>query len=197
MILLIDNYDSFTYNLYHILCAHTDEVQVHRNDALTIDEIRALSPQAIVLSPGPGHPDSAGICVDLVKQLSGQVPILGICLGHQAIAVAFNSQIIGCDPIVHGKSSYVFHHRKQLFKNLSLPFKAGRYHSLSVETHSLSPELRITAQTAEGAIMALQHKQHLTFGLQFHPESILTKDGKTLINNFINNIHSSEHRNVH
>jgi anthranilate synthase component II len=185
MILLIDNYDSFTYNLYQDLAQKADHVKVVRNDKITLDEIEKLAPEGIVLSPGPGRPEDAGLCIDIIKHFSGKTPILGICLGHQAIACAFNSKVIQSENIMHGKTSQVFHTRKKLFNDIPLPFTAGRYHSLIVERNSLSPELEITAESADGTIMGMQHKKHATYGMQFHPESILTESGPDFLSNFI------------
>jgi anthranilate synthase component 2 len=185
MILLIDNYDSFTYNLYQDIAQKTDEVLVVRNDKITLDEIAKLKPAGIVLSPGPGRPEDAGICVDLIKRFSGSIPILGICLGHQAIAIAFNSQVVQAENIMHGKTSPAFHNRQVIFKNIALPFEAGRYHSLVIDRDTLSPELEVTAESADDIIMAVQHKTHPTYGLQFHPESILTESGSDFISNFL------------
>lgn len=184
MILLIDNYDSFTYNLYQDLAQKTT-VEVVRNDQLTVADITSLEPRGIVLSPGPGRPEKAGMCIEVIRHFSGQVPILGVCLGHQAIACAFGSKVIQAPEIMHGKSSLVYHDGSDLFQNMPLPFYAGRYHSLLVETQSLSPNLQICAETAQGLIMAMRHTQHPTFGVQFHPESILTENGTQLFNNFM------------
>jgi anthranilate synthase/aminodeoxychorismate synthase-like glutamine amidotransferase len=187
MILIIDNYDSFTYNLYQFIAQLVTDVKVIRNNKITIEEIRQLSPAAIVLSPGPGIPENAGECINIIKNFSGEIPILGVCLGHQAIAVAFGASIIKSNQIVHGKTSVVFHNRGTLYKNIPLPFQAGRYHSLSVEKNSLPSQLKIEAETADQIIMGLRHVEHPTFGVQFHPESILSDFGMHMIENFILN----------
>ena len=185
MILLIDNYDSFTYNLYQLLSECGADVKVIRNDAINLIEIEAMNPEAIVISPGPGTPEDAGICIEAVLHFAPKIPILGICLGHQAIAKAFGAVVRRAEHILHGKSSHVFHRRKGLFDKMPLPFSAGRYHSLLVEKSSLPTDLIIEAESGLGEIMALRHKKFPCFGLQFHPESILTPDGKTLILNFL------------
>lgn len=187
MILIIDNYDSFTYNLYQFIAQLVTDVKVIRNNKITIEEIRQLSPTAIVLSPGPGIPENAGECINIIRLFSGEIPILGVCLGHQAIAVAFGASIIKSNQIVHGKTSAVFHNRGTLYKNIPLPFQAGRYHSLSVEKNSLPSQLKIEAETADQIIMGLRHIEHPTFGVQFHPESILSDFGMHMIENFILN----------
>lgn len=185
MILLIDNYDSFTYNLYQLVAQLTDDVKVIRNDKITIDDIEQLNPAGIILSPGPGRPEDAGICVQLVKTFSGKIPILGVCLGHQTIAVAHGGKVIQSKDIVHGKKTFVFHSRSSLYKKIPLPFEGGRYHSLIVEKESLPETLLIEAENSEGVIMGMKHRDFPTFGMQFHPESILTPTGMTLIKNFI------------
>ncbi|MFA6037176.1 MAG: aminodeoxychorismate/anthranilate synthase component II [Legionellales bacterium] len=185
MILLIDNYDSFTYNLYQMIAQYDNTVQVVRNDKIDLDKIKQLQPQAIILSPGPGHPTEAGICIDIIKNFSGQIPILGVCLGHQAIVHAFGGKVIQANEIVHGKASPVFHQHQGIFAHMPMPFLAGRYHSLVAEPASFPAVLDVTAQTQSGMIMGLAHKQHLTFGVQFHPESILTPEGYDLISEFL------------
>jgi len=185
MIIIIDNYDSFTYNLYQGIAEYYPDVRVFRNDKITVDQVRALNPKGIILSPGPGRPESAGICIELIQKLSASFTILGVCLGHQAIAAAFGGKIIQANEIVHGKSGFIFHHRNHLFSNMSLPFKAGRYHSLIVEKETLPELLHIEAENEDGLIMAIKHKQYPCYGIQFHPESILTPEGKHLLMNFI------------
>lgn len=185
MIVLIDNYDSFTYNLEQLIRTQGIDVIVKRHDKITCDEIQALAPTGIVLSPGPGRPQDAGICLELVKHFSGRLPILGICLGHQVIAEAFGGQVIQAETIMHGKTSLIFHHRGPLYQNMALPFEAGRYHSLMVDKPSLPSILNIHAETADEQIMGIQHATHPTFGVQFHPESILSDDGAHLIQNFL------------
>ncbi|MCP3679640.1 MAG: aminodeoxychorismate/anthranilate synthase component II [Gammaproteobacteria bacterium] len=186
MILLIDNYDSFTYNLYQMVAQEITDVSVVRNDKITIAEVIALQPEAIILSPGPGRPENAGICIELVKAMAATTPILGVCLGHQAIAGAFGANIIQSEQIVHGKTDLIFHNRQQLYQNLPLPFEAGRYHSLIVERHSLPTQLKIEAENRHGMIMGIRHEHYPCFGLQFHPESILSQTGTEVMNNFLN-----------
>lgn len=183
MLLIIDNYDSFTYNLYQAIATETENVKVACNDQITLEEIEKLHPKGIVISPGPGRPESAGICIEVVQKLGLKIPILGVCLGHQAIGCAFGAKITQSQDIVHGKQSLIFHNRERLFKGMPLPFKAGRYHSLRVE--KLPIELVIDAETPDGLIMAIHHKEYPVFGVQFHPESILTPEGKTIIQNFL------------
>ena len=185
MILIIDNYDSFTYNLYQAIAVITPEVKVIRNDAITIDEIRKLNPDGIILSPGPGHPEQAGICIEVIKQLGHTIPILGVCLGHQAIGVAFGGVVGRAPEPLHGKDSLVFHNRGKLFKQVHLPFKAGRYHSLIVERNNLPLDLIIEAEDVKGNIMALSHRHLPVYGVQFHPESILTPEGGQILKNFV------------
>ncbi|WP_423188390.1 anthranilate synthase component II [Alkalibacterium sp. f15] len=189
MILLIDNYDSFTYNLYQYLGECGEEVKVVRNDALTIADVRALNPKAIVLSPGPGTPSQAGICVDLVKELHEEVPILGICLGHQAIGEAFGGTVGHADEVKHGKTARVLHHQADLFKGLKVEIEVMRYHSLVILKDTLPACLTITATSiTDGEIMAVKHNAYPIYGLQFHPESIGTSDGKQMIENFLETI---------
>lgn len=186
MILLIDNYDSFTYNIYQSLAVLSEEVEVYRNDKITLEQIIELKPQGIVLSPGPGRPSTAGICLDIIKKLSGDIPILGICLGHQAIAEAFGGLVEKADTIVHGKSAMIDHDGDGIYKGMVSPFQAGRYHSLSVNEKSISSCLQITAKNEHGVVMGLKHESHKTYGVQFHPESILTPDGDRILENFKN-----------
>lgn len=185
MIVLIDNYDSFTYNLYQSLAVLHREIHVVRNDQISLEEIAALDVAGFVLSPGPGRPEEAGICMELIKKFGSQIPLLGICLGHQAIGAAFGAQVGPAEEIVHGKESLIFHRRGPLFKGVSLPFKAGRYHSLIVETKGLPEALVVEAEDAAGCIMALSHHTSPLFGLQFHPESILTPEGQKILKNFV------------
>ena len=184
MIILIDNYDSFTYNLYQIAAKHT-HVKVVRNDAMTVEEIEALNPEGIIISPGPGMPKDAGVSVELFQKLKGKIPILGVCLGHQALGEAFDAKVIHAGEVIHGKSATIFHSRKELFKSMPLPFKAGRYHSLIVEKESLPKSFVIEAETKDGAIMAMKHVEYPYYGVQFHPESILTPEGELLIMSFL------------
>jgi anthranilate synthase component 2 len=185
MILLIDNYDSFTYNLYQALAAYHKNIRVVRNDKITIEEIKRLNISGIVLSPGPGRPEDAGICVPLIKEFSTKLPILGVCLGHQAIALAFGGKVVAAPEIIHGKSATIFHNRRGIYQELPLPFKAGRYHSLIVDKPTLPAELMIEAETAEGEIMGMRHVSLPVYGVQFHPESILTPEGETILKNFL------------
>ena len=185
MILLLDNYDSFTYNLYQLIADLGCVVKVVRNDKITINEIKSLNPEAIVLSPGPGRPENAGILVDVVKAFSGSVPILGVCLGHQAIVAAFGGEIVHATDIVHGKKATIFHARDTFHEKVTLPFQAARYHSLMAKKSQLPEALRVNAETPEGEIMGVCHQEHPTYGVQYHPESILTPEGRQLIKNFI------------
>lgn len=189
MILLIDNYDSFTYNLYQQISGLGKEVRVVRNDALTIQEIRDLKPEAIVLSPGPGTPSEAGITVSVVKELYKEFPILGICLGHQSIGEAFGGKIVRAENIMHGKLSNLDYKQKSLFKNLNEELSVMRYHSLVIDPLTLHEDLEVIATSSDdGVIMAVQHRQYPTFGLQFHPESIGTKTGTKMIETFLDEI---------
>ena len=186
MILLIDNYDSFTYNLYQQVGALGKDVQVVRNDALTIEQIDALAPEAIILSPGPGHPRDAGNTVAIIQQLHTKYPILGICLGHQAIGEAFGASVVRAENIVHGKMSNIAHSGSDLFASLPDDVEIMRYHSLVIAEETLPAEFVVQAKTTDdGEIMAIRHRDHLLFGLQFHPESIGTPDGSKMIENFL------------
>ena len=189
MILLIDNYDSFSYNLYQLIGQVNDDIEVYRNDKITPDEIEDLNPEAIILSPGPGRPEDAGLCVDTVKKFHDKIPILGVCLGHQAICVAFGGKISYASKLMHGKSSIAKLNKDPIFKGLNDEITVGRYHSLSLVETTLPKDLRIISKTADnGEIMAVKHEKYDIYGLQFHPESILTPDGITIIENFINKI---------
>ncbi len=185
MILMIDNYDSFTYNLVQYLQMLGTEVDVARNDKISISEIRAKNPEAIVISPGPCRPEDAGICVDAIRALSGRVPILGVCLGHQAIAVAFGGKVIGAKRPMHGKVSSVTSDGESVYRGIQNPFEAMRYHSLAVSRDHLPSCLKITAEAEDGEIMGIRHTEHPTEGIQFHPESIMTLVGKRLLRNFL------------
>lgn len=185
MILVIDNYDSFTYNLVQYLGELGAEQTVCRNDAVTVQEIEKMEPSHIVISPGPCTPREAGISVSAVQALSGRIPILGVCLGHQAFAEAFGGKVVRAPEIVHGKTSPVFHSESPLYRDLPSPFEATRYHSLIVDRSSLPPELEIDAWTADGIVMGMHHRHAPTFGVQFHPESIATQHGKRLLKNFL------------
>jgi anthranilate synthase/aminodeoxychorismate synthase-like glutamine amidotransferase len=191
MILMIDNFDSFTYNLVQYLRQLGAEVQVARNNSLTVDAVAQLAPEAIVVSPGPGQPQSAGISMDTIRTFSGRIPILGICLGHQAIAAAFGSKIIAARQLMHGKTSTVTADGQAVYRGISKPFKAMRYHSLAVERASLPDCLTVTAESEDGEIMGIRHRTHMTEGLQFHPESIMTTVGKRLLRNFLRDATSS------
>jgi anthranilate synthase component 2 len=186
MILLIDNYDSFTYNLYHyLILAGAKEVMVRRNDKISIDEIKKLNLQAIVISPGPCAPVDAGICLEVINNFAGKIPILGVCLGHQAIGQAFGGKIIKTYPF-HGKISEIFHHKENLFKNIPSPFKATRYHSLIIERETLPMNLKISAETHDKIIMGIADEKLKIYGVQFHPESIACEYGLEIIKNFLN-----------
>lgn len=184
MITVIDNYDSFTYNLVQYLGELGAEVCVHRNDAVTVEQIDALNPSHIVISPGPGDPSTAGISLDIIRQHGGRRPVLGVCLGHQCIGEAFGGRVVRAPRLVHGKTSPIYHHADGLFAGLPSPFDATRYHSLIVE-EPLPAELKVTAFTTEGEVMGLRHKTLPIFGVQFHPESILTTGGKQILQNFL------------
>lgn len=184
-VLLIDNYDSFTYNLVQYLGEIGAFCEVVRNDAIDVDEIGERAAQALVISPGPCTPDEAGISVEAVRRWAGELPILGVCLGHQSIAVAFGGRVISARELMHGKTSMISHDGRGVFAGLPNPFEATRYHSLAVESDSLPPELVRTASTEDGEIMAVRHVEHLVVGVQFHPESILTGQGKVLLGNFL------------
>lgn len=185
MIFLLDNYDSFTYNLYQYMLELGEEVKVARNDELSVAAVEKLVPVAIVISPGPGRPEGAGISVELVQTLGEKVPILGVCLGHQAIGFAFGAEIVGAKRIMHGKVSAIGHDGKTIFENLENPFFATRYHSLTVEPSSLPADLEVSATADDGTIMGLRHRQFRIEGVQFHPESFLTSCGKKLLANFL------------
>lgn len=185
MILVIDNYDSFTYNLVQYLGELGEEVKVSRNDEITIQEIEALAPDHILISPGPCTPNEAGISLELLQHFKGIIPIFGVCLGHQAIGQAFGGNVIRAERLMHGKTSPIHHNGTSVFEGLESPFIATRYHSLIVERDSLPDCLEITAETAEGEIMALRHKEYPIEGVQFHPESIITDHGHTMLRNFL------------
>lgn len=185
MIIIIDNYDSFTYNLYQYVGEMVKSVKVFRNDRITIEDIEKLTPQKIIISPGPCTPAEAGISIDVIKHFAGKIPILGVCLGHQAIGAAFGGRVIRCHEIMHGKTSLIYHDEKTIFKGIPNPFEATRYHSLIVEKETLPHCLTVSAWTSNDIIMGLRHKDYPVEGVQFHPESILTKAGKDLIRNFI------------
>ena len=185
MILVIDNYDSFTYNLVHYLNELGAETVVYRNDALSAQDALALRPQAIVLSPGPCTPNEAGICLALIEAAPAELPIFGVCLGHQSIGQAYGGKVVHAQALMHGKTSQIHHDGKNIFRKLADPFTATRYHSLIVERRSLPRELKITAETDDGIIMGVRHRRHKLEGVQFHPESVLTQSGKQLLQNFL------------
>lgn len=185
MILMLDNYDSFTYNVVQYLMELGADLQVYRNDAITVADIRQKRPAKIVLSPGPGRPEHAGIMNDLIKELSPTIPMLGICLGHQAIGQVYGARIGYAPTLMHGKTSDIHHDSSSLFRKVSSPFVATRYHSLVIEPASLPSDFVTTAWTADHVIMAIQHKRFPLFGVQFHPESILTTEGKKILRNFL------------
>jgi para-aminobenzoate synthetase component II len=185
MILVIDNYDSFTFNLVQYLGELGQELKVFRNDAVTLDEIAALAPQSIVISPGPGRPENSGIIIETIKEFAGKIPILGVCLGHQAIGAAFGGDVVSAPTIMHGKTSDIFHDGRTIFSGLPSPFCATRYHSLVVKPQSLPACLEVSARTEDGVIMGLRHREMTVEGVQFHPESILTEVGMKLLSNFV------------
>jgi anthranilate synthase component II len=185
MILMIDNYDSFTYNLVQYLEEIGTPVKVVRNDVMTVAELEALKPGGLVISPGPGGPDDAGVSLNAITHFSGRLPILGVCLGHQSIAQAFGGTIIGARRLMHGKTSTVTADGQGIFKGVAKPFQAMRYHSLAVDRRSLPDCLVVSAESEDGEIMGIRHREHLTEGIQFHPESIMTTIGKRLLRNFV------------
>ena len=185
MLLVLDNYDSFTYNLVQYLQVLQPDVTVYRNDVISVDEVREMSPDAIVISPGPCTPHEAGISVDLIRNLGPTVPTLGVCLGHQSIGAAFGGQVVRAPVLMHGKTSPIAHDGSRIFADLPNPFDATRYHSLIVKRDGLPDELEVTAQSPDGLIMGMQHRSHPIYGVQFHPESILTAAGPALLRNFL------------
>lgn len=185
MILLIDNYDSFTYNLYQYLCLSHPQVKVVRNDQLTLEEIAEMNVDGIVISPGPGHPKDAGICVELIRHFSGKIPLLGVCLGYQAMVEAFGGDVVHANEIMHGKQSSIHHDGSVLYRDMGETVIVGRYHSLMAKPSTLPSVFKVTAQTENGIIMSIQHQTHPTYGVQYHPESILTIDGDKILRNFI------------
>ncbi len=185
MLIMIDNYDSFTYNLVQYFGQLGEEVQVFRNDQIDLHELAAVHPARLVISPGPCSPDEAGISMAAIRHFAGQIPILGVCLGHQAIGAAFGGKVIRAPRLMHGKTSLIYHDGKDLFQGIPSPFEATRYHSLIVERETLPDCLSVSAQTAVGEIMGLRHREFAIFGVQFHPESILTAEGLNLLRNFL------------
>jgi anthranilate synthase/aminodeoxychorismate synthase-like glutamine amidotransferase len=186
MILVIDNYDSFTFNLVQYLGEMGQELRVFRNDAISLSEIESLAPANIVLSPGPGRPENSGIIIPLIREFAGKIPILGVCLGHQAIGAAFGGDVVQAPQIMHGKTSDIFHDGRTIFSDLPNPFRATRYHSLVVAPETLPACLEVSAKTGDGVIMGLRHRGMTVEGVQFHPESILTETGKKMLSNFLN-----------
>jgi len=184
MICMIDNYDSFVYNLVQYLSELGEEIAVFRNDKISVQQIRELNPRAVVLSPGPGFPVDAGICMELICKLKGIIPIFGVCLGHQSIAEAFGAKIKKSNHVVHGKTSKIYHDNRSIFKEVENPFQGTRYHSLIVERATLPSCLEVSAWTEDGTIMGIRHREHLIEGVQFHPESVLTDEGKAILRNF-------------
>jgi anthranilate synthase/aminodeoxychorismate synthase-like glutamine amidotransferase len=183
--LLVDNYDSFTYNLVQAFAAHGADVMVFRNDMISVDEGLALKPTHLVISPGPGRPDDAGVSLQMIAAFAGKIPILGVCLGHQSIVQQQGGKIVRAERLMHGKTSIIKHDGKSVFEGISESFEVGRYHSLCAETQSLPDTLEITAQTDSGVIMGVRHKSQQIEGVQFHPESVLTPEGDTLMTNFM------------
>jgi glutamine amidotransferase of anthranilate synthase or aminodeoxychorismate synthase len=185
MILIIDNYDSFTYNLVQYMGELGADLEIYRNDKITVDRIKKMKPEKIVISPGPGIPKNAGISEDVIMMFGKTIPILGVCLGHQAIGEVFGGKIVGAKRLMHGKTSAIHHDGKGIFKGIKNPFDATRYHSLLIERKSFPKVLRVTAETKTKEIMALQHRRYPIYGVQFHPESILTLEGKKILENFL------------
>lgn len=185
-VVVIDNYDSFTFNLVQYFGELGARLEVFRNDQVTVDDLVKLGPDAIVISPGPGTPATSGITLEVIRRLAGRIPILGICLGHQAIGEAFGGRVVRAPQVVHGKTSQVSHDGKTIFEGVGTPFDATRYHSLVVEPDSLPGCLEVSARSADGVVMGLRHRQYLCEGVQFHPEAILTQHGKTMLQNFLN-----------
>ena len=185
MILVIDNYDSFTYNLVQYLGELGAELEVHRNDKISVDEAESIDPAGIIISPGPGTPDDAGISLELLRRLGPKVPFLGVCLGHQCIGQVYGGKVVGAPTLMHGKTSMIHHENTDLYRDVPNPFEATRYHSLVVKPDSLPDCLEVTSRTEDGVIMGLRHREYPVEGVQFHPESILTFDGKTLLGNFL------------
>jgi anthranilate synthase/aminodeoxychorismate synthase-like glutamine amidotransferase len=191
MLVMIDNFDSFTYNLYQYLMQMGAEVRVVRNNRLDIEDLEALAPRGLVISPGPGRPEDAGVTVAAIRRFSGRIPVLGVCLGHQAIALAFGGRVVPARRLMHGKTSAVTSDGRELFQGVQSPFEAMRYHSLAVARESLPACLEVTAEAEDGEVMGLRHRSHPTEGVQFHPESIMTTVGKRLLRNFLKMTHQT------
>ena len=185
MIIMIDNYDSFTYNLVQYFGELGADLKIYRNDKITLKQVKALRPKQIVISPGPGRPEDAGISVDLIKTFGGKIPILGVCLGHQCMGYAFGGKIVNAKKLMHGKTSQIHHNSQGIFKGIKNPFEATRYHSLVIERKSMPKCFEVTAQTSDGEVMGISHKDGAMWGVQFHPESILTAEGKDILSNFL------------
>lgn len=189
MILLIDNYDSFSYNLYQLIGSVEPDIKVIRNDDSTIEEIEKMEPEALILSPGPGRPEDAGICIAAIQYFAGKIPILGVCLGHQAICEAFGGTVSYAKELMHGKQKMIYQTgENKIFAGMEKAFPAARYHSLAALKETLPPELRVTAQSEDGEVMAVEHSEYPVYGLQFHPESVMTPDGRKMIENFLKEI---------
>ena len=189
MILLIDNYDSFSYNLYQLIGSVKPDIKVIRNDDCTIEEIEKMEPEALILSPGPGRPEDAGICIEAIKYFAGKIPILGVCLGHQAICEAFGGTVSYAKELMHGKQKMIYQTgENKIFAGMENAFPAARYHSLAALKETLPPELKVTAQSEDGEVMAVEHSEYPVYGLQFHPESVMTPDGRKMIENFLKEI---------
>lgn len=184
-VLVIDNYDSFTYNLVQLIGKFTSDIVVVRNDKITIDEIKKINPDKILISPGPGKPEDSNISLEVISKLGHSIPLLGVCLGHQAIGAIFGAKVVNAPVLMHGKSSEILHDNKTIFKNIPQKFTAGRYHSLIIDRKSLSEQLEITSETEDKIIMGIRHKKYPIEGIQFHPESILTPEGKNIIKNWL------------
>lgn len=185
MILIIDNYDSFTYNLVHLVAAHTDLYEVHRNDKITLDDIRRFNPSKILISPGPGRPEDAGITPEVIQEFGKETPILGVCLGHQAIGMVYGGDVVYAPSLMHGKTSIIEHDGQYIFKDVPQNFTATRYHSLVLDPETLPDSLNVTSKTPDGVIMGVRHKSFPVEGIQFHPESILTVEGPKLVANWL------------
>lgn len=188
MIVLIDNYDSFTYNLFHLLNREGREIVVVRNDEVSVEEIEKMNPRALVISPGPKAPKDAGICLDAIERLQGRIPILGVCLGHQSIGEVLGGEVIRAQEPFHGKTSQILHSEEGIFQGVSQRTQVTRYHSLIVRRDTLPEELIVTAETLDGEVMALKHRDHPIFGLQFHPESLFTQEGEKMVDNFFREV---------
>ena len=185
MVLVIDNYDSFVYNLVQYIGELGENVKVFRNDKISLSRVDALKPTKIVISPGPGRPENAGICNEIIKKFMDKIPILGVCLGHQCIGLSFGAKIVSAERLMHGKISLIYHNGKGIYQGLKNPFEATRYHSLIIKKENFPNSLKVTAWTKKGEIMGIEHRDFPLFGVQFHPESILTKEGKELLKNFL------------